>query len=316
MCPIERACIGPVDKRVLVTFFGTINRRGHVTTIGDLMAAYNVAVSLRYLVRQVDVAWGGNLFDLNSLRVDIDTIDKRSYDAVVYVCGPITPGHQGFFLQFDGTKKIAVGVSITSKVDPCGFVDAIYIRDSDSVSNFDLALAYIGYPHFKIDAKIRDDRIAVCLVGDQVEYESDDGYDKAAALVEKATDGRRTSAVQTLLDQTRPIPAGVEIDLQCASSLITTRMHGALLAIYHGVPVLSVDQIRGGAKVTRIVGQLDWPIFNAWTASPDQLIAELDRYRRQYPSPMLEHSRNLLIKRSRQALQDATEFILDQLREV
>ena len=304
------------DKRVLITFFGTIDRRGDVTTIGDLMAVYNVAVSLWPFIRQVDVAWHGNMFDLNPARVDVDSIDPNSYDAIVYVCGPITRSHRNFFERFGSTKKIAAGVSITAQVDPHTFIDAIYIRDSESIATFDLGLGDIGYPHFTADVKVRDERIALCLVGDQVEYGDDDGYERAAALIEQATEGRETVAVQTLLDPARALPASVELDLQCASSIITTRMHGALLAIYHGVPVLSIDQIKGGAKVTRVVSQLDWPVLNAWTATPDQVAAELERYRRQYPTDRLQHARALLLKRSKEALEDATTFILNELRDL
>lgn len=156
--------------------------------------------------------------------------------------------------------------------------------------------------------------MAVCLVGGQVEYGDRDGHERAATLGEQASAGRKSVPVQTLLDQTRPVPASVEIDLQSASSMITTRMHGALLAIYHGVPVLSVDQIRGGAKVTRIVGQLDWPVFNAWTATPDQLAEELDKFQRHYPARELQKARALLVKLSRKAVDDATAFILKELR--
>lgn len=148
----------PLDKRVLVTFFGTIDRRGNVTTIGDLMAVYNLALSLRRSVRHVDVAWHGNLFALNAARVDLDAIDPARYDAVVYVCGPITRGHKKFFAIFPSSRKIAVGVSVTSDADPMTFLDAVYARDSESGASFDLALADIGYPHFKADVEVRERR--------------------------------------------------------------------------------------------------------------------------------------------------------------
>lgn len=300
-------------KRVLLSFFGTIDKKGNVTTIGDLMAIYNVALWLRPHVQKVDVGWNGNLFDLNPLCVSTDDLNKKDYDAMVYVCGPLTAGHRNFFSQFSSIKKIAIGVSITAAANPGELVDAVYIRDSNSESNFDLALADVGYPHFKAHPKIRDDRIAICLVGDQAEYGADDGYEKAANIVDRATEGYRTVPVQTLLDPSRPIPAGVELDLQSGSSLITTRLHGALLAIYHDVPVISVDQIKGGAKVSRLLSKLDWPVLNAWNTSSDHVFSQLVQYRATHPSDHLKHSRNLLIKHSRLALEQAVAFILDEL---
>jgi hypothetical protein len=316
MWAIRQILRKPLNKRILLTFCGSIDRRCEVTTIGDLMALYNVAICLRRSFSQLDIAWNGGLFDLSQLCVNIDQIDKAKYDAVLYVCGPLTRGHPAFFAQFPSAKKIAVGVSITNQVDPFSFVDSVHARDSESGSNFDLALADIGYPHFNADPRARDNRIAVCLVGDQAEYGVDDGYDRAAALVEQATGGCQTVSVQTLLDTSRPIPASVELDLQCASSLITTRMHGALLAIYHGVPVISIDQIRGGAKVTRMLAQLEWPVFNSWTDGPERISAALDQYRRAVPSSWLNRSRDLLLKRSRLALKKSITFILDEMKEL
>src|SRR5262245_41019803 len=129
-----------IAKRVLLTFFGTIDKRGNVTTIGDLMAAYNVALSLKPHVQKIDVAWNGNLFDLSQICVPADNFDEKAYDAVVYVCGPLTVGHKHFFGQFPSIKKIAAGVSITAMANASDLVDAVYIRDSISESNFDLAL--------------------------------------------------------------------------------------------------------------------------------------------------------------------------------
>ena len=306
-----------INKRILVTFCGTLDKRGEVTTIGDLMAVYNVALYLTRSVGHVDIAWSGNLFDLTRYCIDVEGADQPHYDAVLYVCGPLTAGHKHFLARFHASKKIALGVSITGRgtgtLNPLDFLDAVYVRDSDLQSNFDLALADVGYPHLMASTKIRDSRVAICLAGDQAEYGADDGFDKAEDLIQQVTTNHQIVSVQTLLASTRPLPASVELDLQCSSALITTRMHGALLAIYHGVPLISIDQIRTGAKVTKMVTQLDWPVFNAWTADKFEVISELNRIKQKEISERLTHSRKLLLNRARNALEESVTFILKEL---
>ena len=41
--------------------------------------------------------------------------------------------------------------------------------------------------------------------------------------------------------------------------VVTTRMHGLVLALKNGVPALAVDPIIGGAKVTAQAGAWTWP---------------------------------------------------------
>lgn len=154
----------------------------------------------------------------------------------------------------------------------------------------------------------------MCLVGDQSEYGADDGYQKAAALAEQVAAVHRAVQVQTLLDEHRPIPASVEIDLQCATTMITTRMHGSLLAIFHGVPVIALDQINHGAKVTRMVSQLDWPVYNAWTTDAEAIARQLEQFRNNHPEKLLDHARGRLVKLSRQSLERAVECIMVELK--
>jgi polysaccharide pyruvyl transferase WcaK-like protein len=41
--------------------------------------------------------------------------------------------------------------------------------------------------------------------------------------------------------------------------VVTTRLHGLVLGLKHGVPVLAVDPVEGGAKVRRQAEVLGWP---------------------------------------------------------
>jgi polysaccharide pyruvyl transferase WcaK-like protein len=46
--------------------------------------------------------------------------------------------------------------------------------------------------------------------------------------------------------------------------VVTTRLHGTVLALKHGVPVVAIDPVAGGAKVRRQANTIGWRVvFNA-----------------------------------------------------
>ena len=54
--------------------------------------------------------------------------------------------------------------------------------------------------------------------------------------------------------------------------VVTTRLHGLVLALKNGVPAVAVDPIRGGAKVCRQAEALGWPhAFAVDAATPAAL---------------------------------------------
>jgi hypothetical protein len=60
--------------------------------------------------------------------------------------------------------------------------------------------------------------------------------------------------------------------------LLTTRLHGTVLSLKNGVPVLAVDAVSGGDKVTRQTKMLGWPesvILD--TTSDEELLAAVMR---------------------------------------
>ncbi len=43
--------------------------------------------------------------------------------------------------------------------------------------------------------------------------------------------------------------------------VVTTRLHGMVLALKNGVPAIAVDPIVGGAKITQQARAINWPIL-------------------------------------------------------
>jgi polysaccharide pyruvyl transferase WcaK-like protein len=204
-------------------------------------------------------------------------------------------------------------VTLPPDVDVGGLVDACLVRDSDAATNFDLALADIGYPHLVVPARARRHQLGVCLVGRQYEYGDCDGHQMAAESIDAACAGLDRIFVNTLLDTGRPLPASTEVDLQCAQVLVTTRMHGALLALFHGIPVVAVDQIKGGAKVSRMLASLGCPVFNAWAVGHERLSEVIGQRMLGQAGCDMVVVRQRIIERSRSMLSSCLEFVLEHM---
>jgi polysaccharide pyruvyl transferase WcaK-like protein len=59
--------------------------------------------------------------------------------------------------------------------------------------------------------------------------------------------------------------------------VITTRLHGTVLALKNGVPAIAIDPIAGGAKIRRQAETIGWPlIFNADEITDEDLQKAFD----------------------------------------
>jgi hypothetical protein len=62
--------------------------------------------------------------------------------------------------------------------------------------------------------------------------------------------------------------------------VITTRLHGLVLALKSGVPALAIDPIAGGAKISRQAAALGWPmVFRVEELNEDELLRAFDECR-------------------------------------
>jgi hypothetical protein len=57
-------------------------------------------------------------------------------------------------------------------------------------------------------------------------------------------------------------------------AVVTTRLHGLALGLKAGVPVLAVDPVAGGGKVTAQGAALGWPVFAAEDTGDPALLGE------------------------------------------
>ena len=71
--------------------------------------------------------------------------------------------------------------------------------------------------------------------------------------------------------------AQVEAVIARADVVVTTRLHGLVLALKNGVPALAIDPVADGAKVAAQAAAWGWPVLLPRSAPPVLDRDELDR---------------------------------------
>jgi hypothetical protein len=278
------------------------------------MAVYNVGLSLLRAGIDVTIAWTGPLHDLTSNAIPLDELDPADYTTFVWVCGPLHPALREIVRRFDFVRRVAVGVSLVEGTDAHEWFDDLLVRDSPGRTTFDLAMADIGWPHRPSPGAARDDTVSVCFVGEQTEY----GDRARVAEVERLTREALAQAgishpghVETRLGVEPKLAFEAEAAIQRSSALISTRLHGTLLALYHSVPVLAIDQISRGAKVSRVVGRTGWPLLVTVDELDSHVLHRaIGRLRDGSLQQDLQAARERMIALSRRAVEEATALIL------
>jgi Polysaccharide pyruvyl transferase len=202
-------------------------------------AAYDVAMS--------------PFFDSGGLR--LEDADPAAYTDMVFVCGPAHGEPVDRLLErFRNCRRVAVNFSVVGET--ARRFDAVVERDGEGPARPDLSLLR-PTAHLPV--------VGVMLGHPQGEYGDRGRHEAVAAAVRRLLAGADVAALplDTRLD-TRDalLPSTleqVETLLGRLDVLVTARLHGLVLALKQGVPVLAVDPIAGGAKVAAQAAALGWP---------------------------------------------------------
>jgi hypothetical protein len=244
--------------RVLLTGWFSF-RQGEVTA-GDVLALESVSSALDAAGLGYDTAWS-EVFRPGGLRLD-EALPQR-YSHLIFVCGPVH-GQQvaGLHGRFPGSRRIAIGVTVIDPADPAvtGF-DLVLARDGHrSPPVRDLAAAAL-----EASARSAVPVAGVALATGQGEYGERRRHDMVTGRITGWL-GSKTCA---------PVPLETRLDIRdwrlCSTAeafmslvarldiVVTTRLHGLALALSAGVPVLAVDPVAGGGKVTAQARAWRWP---------------------------------------------------------
>ncbi|MFI2432916.1 polysaccharide pyruvyl transferase family protein [Streptomyces sp. NPDC018693] len=242
-------------RRILLT--GWFSFPDGEATAGDVLALERVRGVLEGARIPYDIAWSPG-FRPGAL--SLADARPETYSHLVFVCGPLHgPQVEGLHRRFAGCVRIAVGVSV---VDPVGAAvtgfHRVLARDTPaSEPTVDLAARAPATPGVPV--------VGVVLTHGQHEYGPRRRHDQVADRITRWLAGRNCARLEleTRLDihdwRLAATPAQLESVLARLDLLVTDRLHGLVLALRAGVPVLAVDPVAGGAKVTAQARACGWP---------------------------------------------------------
>lgn len=248
--------------RVLVAGWFSFEQGG--ATAGDLLACDVTRDWIRSAHLDSDVAlafpFGGGL--------SLHEAHNRDYSQVVFVCGPFgtDPMERRFLREFRGHRLIGLNLSLAGSPADWNPFDVLIERDSRDRTRADIVLAARGRAV---------PVVGVCLV------EPYDHADVATAnaVVERLLGSRELAIVpiDTRLDTNRTglrTPAEVESLIARMDVIVTTRLHGMVLALKHGVPAIALDPEPGGGKIIRQARALQWPTVFAVDVVTDRDLSD------------------------------------------
>ncbi|MCJ7499377.1 polysaccharide pyruvyl transferase family protein [bacterium] len=245
----------PVKKRALLM--------GFFSTVGDVDCLQFVGRSLDHLSIPFDVAPYSQ-----SVRREIPgAVDPRKTDAGIYshliiVCGPCW---KEFFRRqkvdldrFRNCLKIGVNLTMIDPVEVWNPFHILIERDSDRAARPDLSF---------LEPAREVPFVGRCLAPGQQEYRERQRHDlanraindliarKGLAVVDIDTRWPFSSNRHGLKDANQVFTVIKRTDV-----LLTTRLHGLVYALKAGIPVIAVDAVSGGDKVTAQARTLGWPM--------------------------------------------------------
>lgn len=243
-----------VPKTLLTGWFSF--RHGEATA-GDVAALRHVQQELDAAGLPYDTAWSPG-FHRHALH--LARAAPKRYGNLVFVCGPLHgPQIAALHRRYAHCLRVAVGVSVLDPHDPAvrGF-HRVLPRDAPGVEpSPDLAA---GAP-----STGRRPVVGVVLTQGQREYGPRRSHPQVARTITDwlATKDCARLPLETRLDSADwrlcATPEQLEAVLARLDLLVTNRLHGLVLALRAGVPVVAVDPVRGGAKVTEQARACDWP---------------------------------------------------------
>jgi hypothetical protein len=242
-------------------------------TAGDLMACEVACDWLRSAGHTFDVA----LAPPFTGGVDWRTVDPNAYSHLVFVCGPfrnIGPAITDFLKCFAHCRRIGLDLSMIEPVEAWNPFDLLLERDSNRAARPDISF---------LCCQGRLPVVGVCLVHPQKEYRDRGRHEVANEAIRRLLAVREVAAVpiDTRLDENSTglrTTREVESLIARMDMLLTTRLHGTVLALKNGVPALAVDPIAGGAKIRRQAETVGWPVVFTADAIDDAALQQAFDY--------------------------------------
>jgi Polysaccharide pyruvyl transferase len=235
---------------------------GHFSTVGDIEVLREVERQLVAASMPWDVApLARGMCRFSTNWRDIHNVNPPDYTHLLVVCGPFW---RPYYLRrrvdldaFAHCTRIGVNLSMIEGLNAYNPFDRLIGRDNDSWARPDVSFLH---------ETSRMPVAGLCLVKSQSEYGKRQKHDHAGDLLRRMA--RRNGLAIVELDTEWPeernscgLASPEAFESACARMdvMLTTRLHGTVLALKNGVPVIAIDAISGGGKVLRQAEAIGWP---------------------------------------------------------
>jgi hypothetical protein len=266
-------------KKTLVAGWFSFEQMG--ATAGDILTRDVVCGWLSSLGREFDLA----LAPPFTGGVRWNETSPDSYSHVVFVCGPFGNGAPvtEFLARFARCRLIGINLTMLHRVEEWNPFHLLLERDSSSTERPDLAF---------LSEEPKVPFVGLVLIHPQKEYRDRSRSLQANQLLTDLAAANEMAAIKidTRLDvNASGFKSAREIESAIARCdvVLTTRLHGTVLAIKNGVPPVVIDPVAGGAKIMRQAKALGWPhVFELDSVTANDLQAA-------YKTCLLEPTRQL-----------------------
>lgn len=202
--------------------------------------------------------------------VDWQLVDSSMYTTIIFVCGPFGNGDPllPFLEKFAKLNFIGVNLSMLESLDTWNPFDLLLERDSDKKNRPDLAF---------LSKKPLVPVVGLILVEKQKEYGDRARHDKANDALNRLIERNSMAIVKidTRLDENKfgfRTESEIESIISKMDLVLTTRLHGTVLALKNHVPAIAIDPIAGGAKILQQTKSIGWPIIHFDDSINDQAL--------------------------------------------
>lgn len=298
----------------LVCWWGSFDQGGE--TLGDLWAVCAVVKKLLGIHKQVILAGKTQYTELPVPARSWKEVSPKEISSLVFVCGPVVGSFTEFtslIQKFSASKKVAIGVSILPVGSPKHWnpFDAVISRDGLIPAWGDIAPAFHSSWMQATDKPSAGQCVGLCLRGQQSEYgkkacHADQANHLANALAVKTK--LPVQMLDTKLNNDSHRSKQILEEFARCRLIITTRMHGGVIALCGGIPALGIDQISGGAKLHSVLFGAGWPYV---LRAEEAKAADLDKVIQDFMT--LPESLKQTISAARANLVRKAEHALDML---
>jgi hypothetical protein len=242
-----------INNKAIV--YGHFSFPGGGETFGDLEVKNEILIWLEEIDIDYDVAVA---YENENKDILFSKIEPTDYGIFIFVCGPWNPArkkHRNLLINFNHCKKI--GINLTTFEHGTNGFDFLISRDDMKTSRADIAFSH------KIN---KTPTIGFLLVNRQIDY----GIKQRHFYVE--------SVIKEFVEYENILPIWLDTNVNFNSEkinnyqdfesiirnvdlIISNRLHGLVIGIKNSVPVIAIDPIEGGGKVSMQAKAVNWDIL-------------------------------------------------------